>query len=224
MRLAVLGVAALLSVGVAGANAEFVDHGTYSTDSNTGLDWLDLTQTSGTTFSAINDGSGGWVNNGWRYATGSELSYLFTTYVGSGPENGYQGSPYQNALSLVHQLGVIFSFNNSEGIRQVYEPNGPTQITVVGRFDDGNPNNLVGIGELTAQMSYSNIATESSRWVVYNDWSPDNNLPVFYGNFLVRVTAAVPEPSTWAMMILGFAGVGYMTYRRGKQSTAHSAA
>jgi hypothetical protein len=25
---------------------------------------------------------------------------------------------------------------------------------------------------------------------------------------------AVPEPSTWAMMILGFAGIGYMTYRR----------
>jgi hypothetical protein len=25
---------------------------------------------------------------------------------------------------------------------------------------------------------------------------------------------AVPEPSTWAMMILGFAGVGFMTYRR----------
>jgi hypothetical protein len=28
------------------------------------------------------------------------------------------------------------------------------------------------------------------------------------------VAPAVPEPSTWAMMILGFAGVGYMAYRR----------
>jgi hypothetical protein len=26
--------------------------------------------------------------------------------------------------------------------------------------------------------------------------------------------AAVPEPSTWAMMILGFMGVGFMAYRR----------
>jgi hypothetical protein len=26
--------------------------------------------------------------------------------------------------------------------------------------------------------------------------------------------AAVPEPSIWAMMILGFAGVGFMAYRR----------
>jgi hypothetical protein len=32
--------------------------------------------------------------------------------------------------------------------------------------------------------------------------------------FEFAFTTAVPEPSTWAMMILGFAGVGYMTYRR----------
>jgi hypothetical protein len=30
---------------------------------------------------------------------------------------------------------------------------------------------------------------------------------------------AVPEPSTWAMMILGFAGVGYMAYRRSRKNT-----
>jgi PEP-CTERM motif len=29
---------------------------------------------------------------------------------------------------------------------------------------------------------------------------------------------AVPEPSTWATMILGFAGVGFMSYRRHKTS------
>ena len=28
------------------------------------------------------------------------------------------------------------------------------------------------------------------------------------------LTAAVPEPATWAMMILGFAGLGFMAYRR----------
>jgi hypothetical protein len=30
----------------------------------------------------------------------------------------------------------------------------------------------------------------------------------------------VPEPSTWAMMILGFAGVGFMAYRRRQNGTA----
>jgi hypothetical protein len=28
------------------------------------------------------------------------------------------------------------------------------------------------------------------------------------------LTAAVPEPSTWALMILGFMGIGFMAYRR----------
>ncbi len=28
------------------------------------------------------------------------------------------------------------------------------------------------------------------------------------------MTAAVPEPSTWAMLLLGFAGIGFMAYRR----------
>jgi PEP-CTERM motif len=31
---------------------------------------------------------------------------------------------------------------------------------------------------------------------------------------LTAATSAVPEPSTWAMMLLGFAGVGFMAYRR----------
>ncbi len=38
--------------------------------------------------------------------------------------------------------------------------------------------------------------------------------------FEFAFTAPVPEPSTWAMMILGFAGVGFMAYRRNRQSPA----
>ena len=30
----------------------------------------------------------------------------------------------------------------------------------------------------------------------------------------ITITAAVPEPSTWAMMILGFCGIGFVAYRR----------
>jgi hypothetical protein len=31
---------------------------------------------------------------------------------------------------------------------------------------------------------------------------------------VVGSMSAVPEPSTWAMMILGFASIGFMAYRR----------
>ena len=36
----------------------------------------------------------------------------------------------------------------------------------------------------------------------------------------VGVTPSVPEPSTWAMMILGFCGVGFMAYRRKQNGPA----
>ena len=41
------------------------------------------------------------------------------------------------------------------------------------------------------------------------------------GNFTATldVASAVPEPSTWAMMILGFVGIGAMTYRRRKTAS-----
>lgn len=38
------------------------------------------------------------------------------------------------------------------------------------------------------------------------------------------VTAAVPEASTWMMMILGFCGLGFATYRRNKRHSALSCA
>jgi uncharacterized protein (TIGR03118 family) len=42
-------------------------------------------------------------------------------------------------------------------------------------------------------------------------------------NGLFGSITAVPEPSTWAMMIVGFAGVGFMAYRRRNQTAALAA-
>jgi hypothetical protein len=35
-----------------------------------------------------------------------------------------------------------------------------------------------------------------------------------YTIVVTQLSSSVPEPSTWAMLLLGFAGVGFMTYRR----------
>lgn len=39
----------------------------------------------------------------------------------------------------------------------------------------------------------------------------------------ITISAAVPEPSTWAMMLLGFFGVGFMAYRRRGHAAARLA-
>lgn len=46
--------------------------------------------------------------------------------------------------------------------------------------------------------------------------------PLTVGSF--TIAEAVPEPSTWAMMILGFLGIGLMAYRRKQNGAAFSAA
>ena len=39
-----------------------------------------------------------------------------------------------------------------------------------------------------------------------------------FGIFVIG--GAVPEPSTWAMMLLGFAGLGFAGYRRARELRA----
>jgi hypothetical protein len=53
--------------------------------------------------------------------------------------------------------------------------------------------------------------------------SGGNPAPTFNFAFSLTGVDAVPEPSTWAMMLLGFAGVGFAAYRR-KNKMALSAA
>jgi uncharacterized protein YdeI (BOF family) len=53
-------------------------------------------------------------------------------------------------------------------------------------------------------------------------------VPGFYGITgssvtITDISAAVPEPSTWAMMILGFLGLGAMAYRRGNRTALNAA-
>ena len=43
------------------------------------------------------------------------------------------------------------------------------------------------------------------------------------GGSITAVPSAVPEPSTWAMMLLGFAGLGYAGYRASRRESAATA-
>ena len=49
--------------------------------------------------------------------------------------------------------------------------------------------------------------------------TPSGNVPPFALLDGVSLTA-VPEPSTWAMMFVGFAGLGYAAFRRRRPAPA----
>jgi hypothetical protein len=55
---------------------------------------------------------------------------------------------------------------------------------------------------------------------VYGDNPPNGFFHADITSSLIAapvVSASVPEPSTWAMMVLGFASVGFLAYRRRSQ-------
>jgi hypothetical protein len=80
-------------------------------------------------------------------------------------------------------------------------------------FDFGNP--LTG-GEHSANLQiFSSASLFQDPFAFFTD-SNGNTFSVT----AVGPAPAVPEPSTWAMMILGFMGVGFMAYRRKQNGAA----
>jgi hypothetical protein len=65
-------------------------------------------------------------------------------------------------------------------------------------------------------FTYSFLATGTSATIQFKDLAVEfpNNGDVGLDNVALDVRGAVPEPSTWAMMLIGFAGLGYMAFRR----------
>jgi hypothetical protein len=98
-------------------------------------------------------------------------------------------------------------------------------------FNDNSPNDVVvtplagGIGGTISgkwdapEGNNTTLAAQLAN--ILSGQSYINFHTVQFGGGEVRGNIApVPEPSTWAMMILGFAGVGFMAYRRRSQTVA----
>ena len=68
------------------------------------------------------------------------------------------------------------------------------------------------------QFSLAGVATTNSTTFEFLNGDPATDNSNGLDN--VVITTAVPELSTWAMMILGFCGVGFMAYRRKQNGPA----
>ena len=69
---------------------------------------------------------------------------------------------------------------------------------------------------------YSHYSVTSSKGIGGFSFSGEAEGNTSIDNLVASTVPAVPEPSTWAMMILGFFGLGFIAYRRRNQ-LLHSA-
>jgi hypothetical protein len=84
--------------------------------------------------------------------------------------------------------------------------------------DTGLAGSFSKILEGSGQADNTGIAVHNYYYVgVASDTahpSTDNVLLMSVDGVILSRVGVVPEPSTWAMIVLGFAGIGFLTYRR----------
>jgi hypothetical protein len=84
----------------------------------------------------------------------------------------------------------------------------------------GDASVKVGVTDTNPNSLGATLASNSDIKIL-EGWAETSNFGVTNPNREadVSVVYSVPEPSTWAMMILGFFGIGFMAYRRKCKST-----
>ena len=87
-------------------------------------------------------------------------------------------------------------------------------VLLLSTFGIAGVNGGATVGTCQPSCSVGNLVT---GLVTGSDTTWSNNFGIYDTTFSVTIASPVPEPSTWAMMILGFAGVGFMAYRRRSQ-------
>lgn len=186
MKLATL--VAGLFVGAA-ANAAIIDNGTFTRDTGLGLDYLDV----GLVHGDLSFFQAGVAYDGrtWRLATANELANTWSSVTG---------------LSLTS--ANILSGDNDMGAA-------PTASLV--RLFDGVTSDVGSGGELVVGnygvSGYYNYFAEGGL-AVHTNWDDSHfqGLSGHHGAWLV--TASVPEPETYAMLLVGLGLIGAASRKR----------
>lgn len=186
--------------------------------------------------------SGGSVNSNGVYQLYGSTPATYTSGTtidispsGSGPGHG-SGNPIDSRAS-----GVSFNFNTPVNALGFEVGDWATCCQVSNlyiSFDNGAPI-LLGSSQTFGDQFLTNNGAgvfvgafdNSGKFSSVQFWGDG------FGEYLViggtiryadldigaPIPGAVPEPSTWAMMIFGFAGVGFMAYRRRNKASALAA-
>lgn len=198
-------VIAALSIG--SAHAAIIDHGTYTTDTVSGLDWLDLTETVNMSYDdVIADGT----LSGWRHASQVEVSGFFDAFGGSGTYTGL--STANNGLfdliaplwgDLYHELDSFVYPNPGDG-QSIF-------VTEEVIFP-----NIRSTGTLQDYITQAVYDTQDNVNLNYGLQLNDEGFQQS-GHALVRISDTsgnVPEPTTFALLSMGLLGAMRLNRRK----------
>jgi hypothetical protein len=139
---------------------------------------------------------------------------------------GYAWSTGGQSLSMSSPL--VFTINSVDVYGDHISFGGTTEPLTIEGFKSGImvDSLVVPVLDNLPRNQFSTLALEWAGIdeLTFSTSTGNNYENLLLTNFVVNETVgAVPELSTWAMLIVGFAGVGFMAYRRKNQATLQAA-
>jgi hypothetical protein len=174
---------------------------------------------------AVSDPAAGLGSGPYGTITVSDLGDNLLITETLNPGFSFRNAPDANHFSLGFNLDTTSGVSFSDITPGFAELSGPVNLSPFGSFqlvlDCSTCSKAfnAGVNTLSFQVTATGGLDES-------DLVPDlfNGQNIYFASDIANtagltgnvggIAGDVPEPSTWAMLILGFAGVGFMAYRR----------
>ena len=184
-------------------NAGLIDNASYTTDTDNGLDWLDLTLSSNRSYDDVlsNFGAGGEFE-GWRFATDIEVVSLWDSFGITSPaavSSTLYSEKYEGGRLFLDLLG-----NTRPSTETTFNPYTDGLVLNV---DGGNADVYVVGLTCTNFPCISGDLTGKGHTFERSNWLSQSTASSEVGSFLVRSSAALPEPSALLLLALGLAGI-----------------
>jgi hypothetical protein len=206
-----LGAAVAMS---ATANAAIIEQdyqaagdGLLMLDTSTNRQWVDVSHSTNVGGVTGFFSTSIYAAGGFHLATGSDVTAFFhdagAVNVLNGDNQVFTPNNYAAATLLDNLMEHSSPFSNMGGNPWIHGFIFFDGVTAtIARIGNGDVLGYPGTGSF-------DVGSNGSSWALNDNVGGEVGVWAWRDN-----VSAVPEPSTWAMMILGFAGVGFMAYRR----------
>ncbi|WP_203310514.1 PEPxxWA-CTERM sorting domain-containing protein [Sphingomonas beigongshangi] len=159
------------------------------------------------------------VPNGYGGLNWSNV-YVFDTI--NTPQGGYSSALVSSRNVAYNAFGTVASFSSTNPftLNSAYfgSPLQPSQQVLFIGYVADVPTYSAIVSAINSSPTFYSFNWSDLSKVTFVDLA-NYPLPVAFDNLSVNVAGAVPEPATWALMILGMGAIGFAMRRRARANT-----